>query len=56
MKKAKTTTPPVIGAFVFLGALFVFILGFTYICAGEEVLGVAIYIIAAVASVLILAG
>jgi len=53
---AKKAMPPVIGVFIFAAVFFGFVFGTVFIYDGDEALGVAVYAIAAIASVLMLAG
>jgi len=47
---AKTTPPPVIGVLVFLAVFFGFVFGTMITYEGDQALGIAVYIIAAVVS------
>ena len=53
---AKKAMPPVVGVFIFAAVFFGFVFGTVFIYDGDEALGAAIYIAAAVASVLMLLG
>jgi len=56
LNMAKKTMPSVIGVSISLAAFFGFVFGTVFIYDGDESLGAAIYIVAAVASVLLYVG
>jgi hypothetical protein len=53
---AKKAMPPVIGVFIFVTVFFGFVFGTVLFYDGAEAWGITVYVIAAVASVLMLAG